>query len=171
MDKPWGHYIRWNKSQNDKYSIFSFIWASRSSQNHKIRVESWFPGTRRRGNGELVINGVKFQLSKINKLCVVLCSVAQSCPTLCDPVTVALQVLCPWGFSRQEYWSGLPCPPLGNLPNLGIQPTGLPHCKQIGLACCDSWGRKESDTTEQLNWKIIQRVDLMLCYYHNKIKI
>ena len=24
---------------------------------------------------------------------------------------------------------------------------------QGGLACCDSWGRKESDTTEQLNWK------------------
>ena len=24
--------------------------------------------------------------------------------------------------------------------------------RQSGLACCDSWGRKESDTTEQLNW-------------------
>ena len=23
---------------------------------------------------------------------------------------------------------------------------------QVGLACCDSWGRKESDTTERLNW-------------------
>ena len=29
---------------------------------------------------------------------------------------------CPWGFSRQEYWSGLPCPPPGNLPNPGIKP-------------------------------------------------
>ena len=26
------------------------------------------------------------------------------------------------GFSRQEYWSGLPCPPPGDLPNTGIQP-------------------------------------------------
>jgi len=26
------------------------------------------------------------------------------------------------GFSRQEYWRGLPCPPLGNLPDLGIEP-------------------------------------------------
>ena len=26
------------------------------------------------------------------------------------------------GFSRQEYWSGLPCPPLGDLPNPGIEP-------------------------------------------------
>ena len=24
--------------------------------------------------------------------------------------------------------------------------------EQGGLACCDSWGRKESDTTERLNW-------------------
>ena len=27
--------------------------------------------------------------------------------------------LCPWGF-RQEYWSGLPCPPLGDLPDPAI---------------------------------------------------
>ena len=26
------------------------------------------------------------------------------------------------GFSRQEYWSGLPCPPPGDLPDLGIEP-------------------------------------------------
>ena len=32
------------------------------------------------------------------------------------------RLLCPWGFSRQEYWSGLPCPPPRNLPNLGIEP-------------------------------------------------
>ena len=31
-------------------------------------------------------------------------------------------LLCPWGFSRQEYWSGLPCPPPGDLPNPGIKP-------------------------------------------------
>ena len=29
--------------------------------------------------------------------------------------------VCPWGFSRQEYWSGLPCPPPGNRPNPGIE--------------------------------------------------
>ena len=31
------------------------------------------------------------------------------------------RLLCPWGFSRQEYWSRLPCPPAGNLPNPGIE--------------------------------------------------
>ena len=30
-------------------------------------------------------------------------------------------LLCPWGFSRQEYWSGLPCPPPEDLPNPGIK--------------------------------------------------
>ena len=29
------------------------------------------------------------------------------------------RLLCPWGFSRQEYWSGLPCPPSKDLPNPG----------------------------------------------------
>ena len=32
------------------------------------------------------------------------------------------RLLCPWGFSKQEYWSGLPCPPPGGLPNPAIQP-------------------------------------------------
>ena len=36
--------------------------------------------------------------------------------------TVARQAPLSMGFSRQEYWSGLPCPPPGDLPNPGIQP-------------------------------------------------
>ena len=31
------------------------------------------------------------------------------------------RLLCPWGFSRQEYWSGLSCPPPGDLPNPRIE--------------------------------------------------
>ena len=31
------------------------------------------------------------------------------------------------GFSRQEYWSGLPFPPLGDLPDTGMEPTS-PAC-------------------------------------------
>ena len=49
-------------------------------------------------------------------------SIAQSCLTLCDPWTVAHQVPLSIGFSRQEYWSGLPCPLPGDLPNPGIKP-------------------------------------------------
>ena len=32
------------------------------------------------------------------------------------------RLLCLCGFSRQEYWSGLSCPPPGDLPDLGIDP-------------------------------------------------
>ena len=32
------------------------------------------------------------------------------------------RLLCPWGFFRQQYWSGLPCSPPGDLPNPGIKP-------------------------------------------------
>ena len=48
--------------------------------------------------------------------------VAQSCPTLCNPWTVANQASLSMGFSRQEYWSGLPFPSLGDLPNARIEP-------------------------------------------------
>ena len=36
--------------------------------------------------------------------------VAQLCLTLCDPWTTAYQAPLSMGFSRQEYWSGLPVP-------------------------------------------------------------
>ena len=49
--------------------------------------------------------------------------------------TAAYQAPLSMGFSRQEYWSGVPLPSL-----------------QGGLACCNSWGCKELDTTERLNW-------------------
>ena len=39
--------------------------------------------------------------------------------------TVAHQASLSRGFSRQEYWSGLPCPSPGDLPNSGIKPTSL----------------------------------------------
>ena len=38
------------------------------------------------------------------------------------PWTVAYQAPPSMGFSRQEYWSGLPFPPLGDLPDPGIEP-------------------------------------------------
>ena len=40
--------------------------------------------------------------------------VAKSCPTLVTPWTVACQAPLSMGFSRQEYWSGLPFPSLLN---------------------------------------------------------
>ena len=47
---------------------------------------------------------------------------AQSCLTLCDHVSTALQAPLSIEFSRLEYWSGLPFPAPGDLPDTGIEP-------------------------------------------------
>ena len=56
------------------------------------------------------------------------------CSVMCDSLgphgLQPTRLLCPWGFSRQEYWSGLPCSPPGDLPTQSSNP-GLPHCRQI----------------------------------------
>ena len=49
----------------------------------------------------------------------------QPCTTLKIPWTGACQAPPSRAFSRQEYWSGLPCPPPGCLPNPGIKPRSL----------------------------------------------
>ena len=53
------------------------------------------------------------------------CMRAQSCPALCDPWTITSQTLLSMGFSRQEYWSGLPFPSPLDLPNPGTEPASL----------------------------------------------
>ena len=57
------------------------------------------------------------------------------------PWTVACQAPLSMGFSRQEYWNGLPCPPPGDLPNPGIKPrsSATLHCRQI-LLPLSYWG-------------------------------
>ena len=48
--------------------------------------------------------------------------VTKLCPTLATPWTVAGQGPLSMGFSRQEYWSGLPFPSPGDLSDPGIKP-------------------------------------------------
>ena len=48
--------------------------------------------------------------------------VAQSCPTLCDSMDCSPPGSSIHGILRQEYWSGLPFPSPGDLPNPGIEP-------------------------------------------------
>ena len=40
---------------------------------------------------------------------------------------------------------------------------------QGGLACCNSWGRRESDTTEQLNWTKYKNDILSFCICYNEL--
>ena len=51
-----------------------------------------------------------------------MCAQLLSCVSLQPHRLQPDRLLCYWGFSRQEYQSGLPCPPLRDLPNTGIKP-------------------------------------------------
>ena len=55
-------------------------------------------------------------------VCVCMCAQSLSLPALCNPWTVAHQAPLFMEFSRQEYWSGLPFPTPGDLPNLWLTP-------------------------------------------------
>ena len=57
---------------------------------------------------------------------------AKSCPTLATLWTVACQALLSMGFSRQEYWSGLPFSSPEDLPDPGIEP-GSPKLQTDAL--------------------------------------
>ena len=48
------------------------------------------------------------------------------------PWTVACQVSLSIGFSKKEYWSGLPFPPPGDLPDPGIESKSPPFCILAG---------------------------------------
>ena len=70
------------------------------------------------------------------------------------PWTVACQVLSSMGFSRQEYWSGLPFPPPGDLPNAGMEPdvSNTRHllCLLHWQACSFiSWATRDAKTWKQ----------------------
>ena len=80
----------------------------------------------------------------ILKLCTKCCTCAQSL----NPVqlfvttwTAVCQAPLSLGFSRQEYWIGLPFPSPGDLPNLGIEPT-FP----ISPALAGEWATKDTHT-------------------------
>ena len=56
---------------------------------------------------------------KISSIRILSCSVVSDSATLW---TVGHQAPLSMGFFRQEYWSGLPCPPPGDLPDPGMEP-------------------------------------------------
>ena len=56
------------------------------------------------------------------------------------PWTVARQAPLSMGFSRKEYWSGLPCPPPGDLPDSGIEHTSVSPALQVDSLLLSQWG-------------------------------
>ena len=59
------------------------------------------------------------------------------------PGTVAYQVPPSMGFSRQEYWSGLPFPSLGDLPDPGIESRDRTWVSRIGGRRFNLWASRE----------------------------
>ena len=73
-------------------------------------------------------------------MCVLLCSVAQLCPALCNPMNLlppamkTRQVPLSMGFSRQEYWPGLPFPSPGDCSHPGIKLTSPALAGSLSLS-------------------------------------
>ena len=82
----------------------------------------------------------------------------QSSPTLCDPI--ARQTPLSLGFSRQEYWSGLPFPSPGDLPDPGIEPRSpaLQADSLLSVPPEKSLFSTEADTKK---WGMLERVGVL----------
>ena len=88
--------------------------------NIAMSEEKLAQSNRRQGLGEVVgwAMSLEGDLDGVMSSC---CLVTKSCLTLCNLWTVAHQAPLSMGCPRQEYWSGLPFPSLGHLPNPWIK--------------------------------------------------
>ena len=87
----------------------------------------------------------------------------QSCLTLCDAMDRSPPDSSVHGIPRQEYWSGLPCPPPGDLPDPGIEPAVAQTVKRLptmretrvqSLGCEDLLEKEMATHSSTLAWKI-----------------
>ena len=116
---PWGDHHQPQASQ------FTATGMHRRHLLLSLLICSFFPSSSRKwvwnlgqDKKEEKTRWVKYQSCVL--ACCALC--AQSCPTLATPWSITCQAPLFMGFPTQEYWSGLPSPPPGNLPNPGIGP-------------------------------------------------
>ena len=109
-----------------------------------------------------------------------MCCAVLSCSVMSDSwqphVPWPAWLLCPWGFSRQEYWSGLPCPPPGDLPKPEIEPMS-PALQVDSLSSEPLWTPMNTGVgslsllqgifpTQKLNWSLLhcRRILYQLSY-------
>ena len=90
----------------------------RLEKEARVSQEGWWVGLKEKRG---VLTRALHLGEHTSVLKVFACSAAQSRLTAI-PWTVACLTPLAMGFSRQEYWSGLPFPPPGDLPGPGIEP-------------------------------------------------
>ena len=80
------------------------------------------------------------------------------------PWTVAHQDPLSLGFSRQEYWSGLPCLPPGDIPNPGMEPTSLisPALADRFFATSATWEARHLLYLSQISIVELSAVEVVL---------
>ena len=67
----------------------------------------------------------------------------QSCLTPCEPVDCIHEAPLSMGFSRQEHWRGLSCPPPGDLLDPGIEPVSQGSCIAGGFFTAEALGKPQ----------------------------
>ena len=105
--------------------------------------------------------------------------------------TVARQAPLSMGFSRQKYWSWLPCPLPGHLPDLGIEPSSLGLlCWQAGSlplvptgkpriwvlwSICQQWGHLGSEKlsdflgSQTAFFREVSNLEILLISVHHSV--
>ena len=96
------------------------------------------------------------------------CSVTQSCLTLCDPMDCSWPGFLPMGFYRREYWSGLPFPSPGDLPDPGTE-TQVSYISCISrqiLYHCASWEARVQKGERSTENYVLTYVHILCIYIY-----
>ena len=86
----------------------------------------------------------------------VLCSVASVMSNSLRPMTVDCQALLSMEISRQECWSGLPCPPPGDCPYSGIEPSSLALAGRF-FTTSSAW---EAPSSNQIAAQLTEKLEI-----------
>ena len=94
--------------------------------------------------------------------CVRVCSVTSVLSDSLQPYVCLYptRLLSPWWFSRQEYWSGSPCPPPGDLPDPGIKPEFLtsPALASGFFTTSTTWEALGSEKSPVIGYATLKRM-------------
>ena len=157
---------RWMDKQNVVYTYHRMLFILRRKWNSNTCHNVGEPGKHTKWNNpdreEHDSAYISVQFSSVTQLCATLCNPMNCSTYICAYIclcytcvqshfshlrlfatlwTVAHKAPLSMGFSRQENWNGLPCPPSGDLPEPGIEPTSLTSPALVGRFCttCATW--------------------------------